>query len=406
MMMASSRARIFQFCAAVAVLALLSAGCDDPASSANNTAPQSRRLEPRPVGNWPVFRGDARSTGVAAGSLPEKLELLWKFPVEDGAFEATPVIVDGVVYIGDLDGTFYALDLASGEKRWTFLNPSERVGFNSAAGVRDGRAYVGDVEGNFYCLDLAKGEKLWDAKAEGEINSGANFYKDFVLFGSQDSKLYCLNATTGQEAWKHATGDQVRCSPTVIEGRCFLAGCDGKLHVIDLDHGKEIGAVEIGSPTGSTPAAAGDRIYFGSQGGAFLCVNWREAKEVWQKKNLSRGLPIISSAALTDSAVIFGAEDKQLHALDLNGEPLWTFPTKGHINGSPVVVGNRVFVGSADGRVYGVDVKTGQKTWDGYDAGGKFIGSPAVADGKLVIASDRGVVYCFGEKEADERVKR
>jgi outer membrane protein assembly factor BamB len=301
-----------------------------------------------------------------------------------------------------LDGTFYALELQSGEKKWTFINPAERAGFNSAAAVRDGRAYVGDIEGNFYCLDLAKGEKLWEVKAEGEINSGANFYKDFVLFGSQDSKLYCLNATTGKEVWQHATGDQVRCSPTVIEGRCFVAGCDGKLHVIDLDSGSEIGAVEIGAPTGSTPAAAGDLIYFGTHGGAFLCINWREVEEVWQKKNLSRGLPILSSAALTDSAVIFGAEDKQLHALDLNGEPLWTFPTKGHINGSPVVVGSRVFVGSADGRIYGIELETGLKAWD-YDAGGKFIGSPAVADGKLVIASDRGVVYCYGELKEPQR---
>jgi hypothetical protein len=33
-----------------------------------------------------------------------------------------------------------------------------------------------------------------------------------------------------------------------------------------------------------------------------------------------------------------------------------------------------------------------------YQAMGGFTGSPAVADGKLVIATDRGVVYCFGGK--------
>ncbi|MCC6358680.1 MAG: PQQ-binding-like beta-propeller repeat protein, partial [Phycisphaerales bacterium] len=31
-----------------------------------------------------------------------------------------------------------------------------------------------------------------------------------------------------------------------------------------------------------------------------------------------------------------------------------------------------------------------------YDAGGGFVGSPGVADGRLVIGSVDGVLYCFG----------
>lgn len=390
---------------AICCLLLLLAGCDGAIAPARGEAAAGENADPLVARQWPVFRGNARSTGVAASPLPEKLELLWKFAVDDGAFEATPVIVDGVVYIGDLDGTFYALNLQSGEMAWKFINPAEKAGFKGAAAVRDGRVYLADIDGNSYCLDLKTHEKLWSAKAEGEIVSAPNFHKGNVLIGSTDAKLYCLDAKTGDVQWTHTIGDQIQCSPTVIQDRCFLAGCDGKLHVINLDNGKEVDAVVIGSPTGATPAASGDLIYFGTHGGAFLCVNWREAKEVWQKKNLSRGLPILSSAALTDKGVIFGGDDKQMHALDLNGETLWNFPTKGHIAGSPVVVGDRVFFGSADGRIYGIDLKSGQKAWDGYDAGGKFISSPAVADGKLVIASDRGVVYCFGEKK-DEPQRR
>ena len=65
-----------------------------------------------------------------------------------------------------------------------------------------------------------------------------------------------------------------------------------------------------------------------------------------------------------------GSRDKQLHALDpKTGKPLWSFATKGRIDGSPVVVGDRVFVGSADGRLYELSVKTGEKLWQ-FEAGG------------------------------------
>ena len=57
-----------------------------------------------------------------------------------------------------------------------------------------------------------------------------------------------------------------------------------------------------------------------------------------------------------------------------------------------------MFIGSADGRVYGLDLKTGNKVWE-YEAGGSFIGSPAVASERLLIANSDGVVYCFGEKK-------
>ena len=58
---------------------------------------------------------------------------------------------------------------------------------------------------------------------------------------------------------------------------------------------------------------------------------------------------------------------------------------------------SRVFVGSADGRLYALGSgKTGEKVWE-YEAGGDFAGSPAVAAGRLVIGNDDGTLYCFGE---------
>ena len=65
-----------------------------------------------------------------------------------------------------------------------------------------------------------------------------------------------------------------------------------------------------------------------------------------------------------------------------------------------MIVGQRIFVGSSDGRLYELDAASGKKRWE-YEAGGGFTGSPALADNKLVIASDDGVVYCFGRMPKD-----
>jgi outer membrane protein assembly factor BamB len=67
------------------------------------------------------------------------------------------------------------------------------------------------------------------------------------------------------------------------------------------------------------------------------------------------------------------------------------------VDSSPVVVGQRVFFGSSDGRIYGLDIETGRQLWH-FEAGGAVNGSPAVAAGRLVLGNDEGQLYCFGKK--------
>ena len=65
-------------------------------------------------------RGDAFGTGVANTSLADDLDVVWKYQAgKDAGFDATPVIADGVIYIGDSAGTFHAVMLADGKRAWT-----------------------------------------------------------------------------------------------------------------------------------------------------------------------------------------------------------------------------------------------------------------------------------------------
>jgi outer membrane protein assembly factor BamB len=347
--------------------------------------------------DWPLMRGDPLGSGVAQSSLPAKLDLLWKFQISQGAFVATPIVVDGTVYIGDLDNGMYAIELASGLQQWKF---TAQAGFYASVAYRQGRLYVGDGDGLFYCLDAAHGKALWTFRTGAEIDSSANFYHDHVLFGSEDSSLYCLDAANkGKKVWSLETEDQVRCTSTVVDDRVFVAGCDGKFRIVDVNNGKSVKEVDIESPTGNTPAVQGSMVYFGNEGGTFFAIDWKQAKIIWQWADKARTDAIRSSAAVVPEAIIFGTRDKHVHAfapLDSH-HVIWNEPVRGRIDSSPVVADNRVFVGSSDGRIYGFDRHSGKIVWR-YEAGGDFTGSPAVADHRMVIASGDGIVYCFGAK--------
>ena len=65
------------------------------------------------------------------------------------------------------------------------------------------------------------------------------------------------------------------------------------------------------------------------------------------------------------------------------------------MDSSPVIAGDKVVFGSVDGRIYIVDLDTGNEIWS-YEVGSVIIGSPAVAGGYLLIGAADGRVYAFG----------
>jgi len=65
------------------------------------------------------------------------------------------------------------------------------------------------------------------------------------------------------------------------------------------------------------------------------------------------------------------------------------------VDSSPAIAGDRVYVGSGDGRFYVLDLANGVKIWE-FNAGAPLSASPAIAGGRIVIGTQDGRMYCFG----------
>jgi len=367
-----------------------------------------------PADAWPMARGCPAGTGRSATMLRLALTEKWHRSLEKTAFGAVPVIADGTVYLGDLDGTFHAFDLATGATKWTFK--TEAAGFPSAAAVSLDPAQplvvVGDDTGIVRAFDRLVGKLAWEYETEGEISGGPTIIAgddgSRVLVGSQDASLSCLRLADGKPLWKHSIADQIRCSPTVArsaEGeRVFLAGCDGKLHVIDAQSGEEKAAVQIDGPTGTTPATHGDRVFFGTEGGGFFAIDFLEAEVAWRGKSAVNGQSYRSSAAIAGDLVIVGSRGKAVEAFSCSdGNKKWRHPMRGKVDASPIVAtsddGRTVaVVADSAGKIVALDAATGEAAWE-FDAGGGFSAGAAAAAGHVVIASDDGTVWCFASPD-------
>lgn len=104
-------------------------------------------------------------------------------------------IHDGIMYIADLSGFVYALDLKTGKKHWTYDAFAAIWGSTFYAG---GKVYIGDEDGDIAVLEAgSKG----DGKGEGELlyetNMGNAVYttpigKDGVMYVASRTKLFAI----------------------------------------------------------------------------------------------------------------------------------------------------------------------------------------------------------------------
>ena len=92
-----------------------------------------------------------------------------------------------------------------------------------------------------------------------------------------------------------------------------------------------------------------------------------------------------------------GGHDKNMHAIDrLTGKGRWTFPTKARIECSAAIVDERVFFGSGDGNIYGLNLADGKVAWK-FNAGKPVNAGIAIGEGCMVVGEDasNGHLRCF-----------
>ncbi len=345
--------------------------------------------------DWPLFRGNALMTGAGTAQLPDQLEEKWTFKTGD-AIEGAPAIANGIAFVASLDKHLYAIDLSTGKQKW-----KTKLSYMKASpSIKGDRVFIGDLDGRFHCLNAADGKVLWSFETFGEIHASANFHAEHVIFGSHDSNLYCLSME-GKKVWATAVDGPINAAAAVVGDRTFATGCsDGILHVIDAKTGKDLGAIDLGGQTLATGAVTDERVFISMESNQVVAGDLKTLKPLWAFEPPKRQQPFRSSTAVASGVVVAGSRDKKVYGLDAKtGKALWEFPTPGQVDASPVIVGEKVYVGSMtqEGNFYVLDLKTGKKLQE-LELDSPVTGSVAVGADCILVGTDKGTLYCLGKK--------
>src|SRR6201991_1337141 len=130
-----------------------------------------------PPDNWPYPGSDQQGTYYSPltdlnSRNIDQLGFAWQYDL--GTYrgqEATPIVVDGVMYTSGTWGYVYAVDAATGKQIWRYdpqatphaaRHPCCDL-VNRGVAVWKGRVYVASVDGRLHALDAKTGAKVWEA---------------------------------------------------------------------------------------------------------------------------------------------------------------------------------------------------------------------------------------------------
>ena len=175
---------------------------------------------------WPRYGNSLNGTRTAGPSpitaaTIGRLRPLWRFTA-GGPVTGTPAIADGVVYIGSYDGSLYALDAESGERRWAYATGArafERdmkvpLGISGSALISDDLVIVGDADAVLHGVNRDTGEAVWQTSVEvapngsiwsSPVGSGEAVFVGVASVAKEEGfrgSVVALDRATGKIQWQ------------------------------------------------------------------------------------------------------------------------------------------------------------------------------------------------------------
>jgi alcohol dehydrogenase (cytochrome c) len=178
--------------------------------------------------NWLTFSGAYNgwrhsSLTLITPANAKDLEMKWVFQAESTEkLEATPLVVDGVMYVTQPPNDIVALDAKTGRLFWIYqykVSPDARVccgRINRGLAILGSTLYMGTIDAHLVAVDAKNGRPIWDvALAEPKqgyaVTLAPLIVKDKVIIGTAGGEqgiigfIAAYDAATGKELWKFHT---------------------------------------------------------------------------------------------------------------------------------------------------------------------------------------------------------
>ena len=254
-----------------------------------------------------------------------------KFLIQTGvanSMEATPIVIDGVMFVETAGNVVQAYDAVNGEELWSYrpvLTSTALCCGPQARGVAVGygKVYVAQLDGTMVALDAKSGKVVWKAEKSAILPMPYHWYSftaapqvhdGLVLIGNAGAEwptrgfLEALDAQTGKLVWRFwdTAGPTDPNFKGAWEGESWKIGGGSIWDAPAIDPKLNLAFVGIGNPNPDMYGAnrKGNNLYTDS----IVAVDAKTGKLAWYYQQVPHDVWDLDSAA---PVVLFDTLDKR-----------------------------------------------------------------------------------------------
>lgn len=225
--------------------------------------------------------------------------------------------------------------------------------------AQDGVVYVGTIDGKFHAVRATDGNELWTWSGPNPCYGAALASADSIIFVDDRCDLVALNRLDGTLKWRTALHDEKLAGGPPPKNETF----------------NHRAAAPVVDPKGV--------LYIGSTDGGLYAVRAKTGKILWRHETKAK---FYAAVALDNERVIGACYDGSVFVFDLRTrQEISRVKLGGALVSTPVVVGDRIVVGSRDYLLYGLDLKSRAVVWRDSYWFSWVESTPRLADGLLYI---------------------
>ncbi len=247
----------------------------------------------------------------------------WRFNAQP--IESSPLLKNGLLYVGSWDGNVYAIRAKTGRKVWAHQT-GDRV--NTSAAYSKGRIFIANDSGTLYALNARTGRRAWSASEATEFFYAAPAAAyGRVFIGSTDGTMYAYGARTGKLLWARPLGTYIYSSAAISDKKVYVGTYDGKLFALDAATGDVRWQRDMPSAVHAPPVVMDGLVYAatcatcGSAASRFVkmgqdgttAFNARNGRTVWHNNSGKYASPIIADqdrVYLTGRSFLYALEPR------------------------------------------------------------------------------------------------
>ena len=220
-------------------------------------------------------------------------------------------------------------------------------------GIQDNTLYVGGLDRKVYAVNLTSGEVRWSARLSGMIVGGVLLSGDTVFVASSrpDGQVHALHRTDGKKIWRVSTGP-IAAPLALVRGVLVAETQRGDVLGLDPGTGKVQWRRRVGVARGPA-TAAGDGAILVSTTDSLFRLGVADGKVT--HRVASPGT-VVASWLPHNGALLAGTTDSQVVSIrpaDLHR--IWTVTVDAPVLGSLAAIGDTLFLATRVGTIYRVD---------------------------------------------------